>query len=310
MKRPSTTAVLLSLTLLPVAGSDNIRGQERVLETPENFRPYSDNSPWNSKIPAGPRIDPDSDRIIEYFTDKHNFTHISTDLWNPTIYFVDERTPLKKITVTRVMPRIFEAPIPIEAAVAPDTDGWLTVYDLSRRRDYGFWRFKNEDGKLTSSSGSMWDLDGAGILPLDGRGRGSGLPYAIGSIMYHEMKAGRIPHVLVACATGNSTRYRCPARKTDGYVDHPYAQQEGMRLQLHPDYDTSALPPDGKIVAAALKEYGVYIVDNGGAFVIKAENLLIKTRTDLWKTENLLSESCLKSIPLTAYRVLARWDGK
>jgi hypothetical protein len=124
--------------------------------------------------------------------------------------------------------------------------------------------------------------------------------------MHHEVKSGRIRHKLSACSPVNAYReYVYPACWTDGRT--PGGIPEGAVIQLDPrlDLDQFDLLPGEFAVARALQEYGVVIVDNGGAFAIYAEGLYGHPDKS-W--EGLLTNTSLSSIPGRHFRVLKLED--
>jgi len=82
-------------------------------------------------------------------------------------------------------------------------------------------------------------------------------------IRYDELKAGEIKHALRVTIKNSRKAYVAPAthyasRKTD-----PNLPRMGERLRLKASVDTSRFSPEVKIIAAALKKYGMLVADNG-----------------------------------------------
>lgn len=59
------------------------------------WRPFSPDSPWNTKVPANPAIDPDSDNLIRHFVASHEkwpWLHINMEEYSIPVYYVDSST--------------------------------------------------------------------------------------------------------------------------------------------------------------------------------------------------------------------------
>ena len=98
---------------------------------------------------------------------------------------------------------------------------------------------------------------------------------------------------------------------TDGKSTLPFAIPEGARLQLDPsltdaDFDRMGLDSAGKIIARALQEYGMILVDTSGSFKMYVEDLVNNPYArEAWTDPDLnLAKESLYSIPSTAFRVL------
>ncbi len=99
----------------------------------------------------------------------------------------------------------------------------------------------------------------------------------------------------------------------------PYAIPEGARLQLDPtltevDFDSIGLNRTGKIIARAMQEYGMFLVDTSGRTKLLVEDLTNNpSATQKWTDPELnLTDKTISNIPITSFRVLefppAYWD--
>jgi hypothetical protein len=102
-----------------------------------------------------------------------------------------------------------------------------------------------------------------------------------------------------------------PASKTDGDSTLPFAIPEGARLQLDPplaeeDFDQIGLNRTGKIIARALQEYAMVLVDHSGSFKPYLEDLTNNPyTTQKWTDPGLnLTKETIYGIPYTSFRVL------
>lgn len=94
--------------------------------------------------------------------------------------------------------------------------------------------------------------------------RGSSLTLASGIVTPQEVKTGTITHALAASIPASvvSKSFVFPSYSSDGSLTGGIP--EGARLVLDPNYDISGLTGLKKIVAQALKTYGMIIVDRTG----------------------------------------------
>lgn len=267
-------------------------------EAPAGWRPFSADSPWNTKIPADALIDPLSEILIEDFA-SYSPLAINMPIYSVATYYIDStKTPKKK-----VFP-YFEghygrgfAPgtrIPAPAfAVPPGPAGstaYLAMIDPAAGRA---WEMKQgaqdpETGYWGTSFGAEVDLKGTGVAApwmtapdtnLSASPRPSGVPLIAGLIRIDEIKAGHIDHALAiaypAPRTGSfvspaSMALEAPEATAPNLVGLPM----GARIQLDPAYDieNTNLTPAAKVIARALQEYGAIVVDQTGSTVLFAES--------------------------------------
>ena len=163
----------------------------------------------------------------------------------------------------------------------------------------------------TAGTVSVYNIQWDGT-PVMHSSRGSGIPAYAGLLRPWEIRQGRIEHVLAFGYTEPAAD-QCvfPASKTDGESSMHFAIPEGARLQLDPslteqDFDRLGLDPTAKIIARALQEYGMILVDDSGSFKIYVEDLINNPyATEQWTDTDLnLTKESIYNIPYTAFRVL------
>jgi hypothetical protein len=95
-----------------------------------------------------------------------------------------------------------------------------------------------------------------------------------------------------------------------------FAMPEGARLQLNPaltdaDFEAMGLSAAGKIVARALQQYGMFLIDTGGSPKIMAENLSDNTLYPLsWDDPDVqYTDDVIAGIPYSEFHVLALPQG-
>lgn len=267
-------------------------------DTPRSWRPFSADSPWNTRIPAGAASDRNSAILIDDLASRGAF-HLNIKDWSIPVYFVDaERTPKHDVGDSR--PGVFghgfgfprAIPIPDGAVASPPvgehSDNHLCIVDCEKNLEWGMWAArKDAQGRWFTGLGAVTDLSGTGVAPpwFDAqpemeahRARAGGFPLIAGLVLREEIAAGRIDHALVFaydhCRSGHFVPPASTAQVTQLEAIDTRGIPMGGRIQLDPawDVETSPLSPAGKIIARALQEYGAYCGDYAGANVLYAEN--------------------------------------
>jgi hypothetical protein len=100
-------------------------------------------------------------------------------------------------------------------------------------------------------------------------------------VRYDEVAAGRIDHAIRVTAPRTRDAYLWPARHSASDSNDPALRPMGLRLRLKSSVDTSPLPPQARIVAEAMKRYGVVLADNGSSWYISG------TPDDRWDNDAL-----------------------
>ena len=155
-------------------------------------------------------------------------------------------------------------PIPEDPTLHPsDTeyDKTLHIVDREGRFYYELYHYGiTPDGIVDATSVRAYDLDSNMIRGADGKLRRS--PTFQGTIKYEEIAAGRINHCIMA-ACNHTNGYTFPAAyaiEHDG-GDYPPV---GQRFRLKSSFDISGFKSHAKIIAQALKTYGLGVTDQHG----------------------------------------------
>src|SRR5262249_59440272 len=96
----------------------------------------------------------------------------------------------------------------------------------------------------------------------------AGLPVVPGLVRYEEVAAGRIDHAIRVTVPHSQNRYLWPARHAASSSFSTALPPMGLRLRLKSTVDTSRLPVQARVVAQAMKTYGVVVADNGSAWYL------------------------------------------
>lgn len=261
------------------------------------WRPFSNESPWNEKIPADAKTDPESQQLIDSLSLGGFLVNIKD--WSVPVYYVDSDTA-RMINVINSRPGVygigFAEPnrVPLlpwfvaSPPVGPNSDNHMCIVDTTKMVEWGMWATrKNKKGQWTTGLGAVTNLRGTGVAKpwyeqkreLDAaRARASGFPLIAGLIRPDEIKAGRIDHALVFAYPRARAEFLIPPASTAQVAfmqaNNRFGIPMGGRIQLDPsvNVDTLNLNRAGRIIARALQEYGAYCGDYAGATVLYADN--------------------------------------
>ena len=326
---------VLILGLIIFACKPNIKKTEQ----PVRHRFFSDDSFWNQPIPDNAETDSLSSYYISLLKTDPSKKNFGINLTNYTIpiYEVNKNTPKHKVGHYKLTSedksgwktnrdffghsKEFDAdsvPIPVEAYSSPGEDRHLAVIDWKTNTAWDMWAaVKQNDGTWRSNTGMKYSLNGNGVFNTDdleiengesvhfhGPGRAAGVPIIAGLILLDEVKAGEIKHKIAAATHFNAFQeFVFPAAWTDGMLEEGIP--EGAVIQLDPKLDLSRfdLLPGEIVIAKALQNYGMVVVDNAGASVLYGE-FQDKLRNKSWEGIAREWSGGITDIPLDNYRVI------
>lgn len=160
-------------------------------------------------------------------------------------------------------------PIPIPSGVTPEAcaDGHLSIVDVCRCRAFDFWNVDSVSSSgITTAIIAQMSLYGSGYkLDGDSSARGSGVPLADTAVRAEEVYYG-IFHAIGLTLPGRAAAdVQVPASHTDGSLDSSHLGY-GDRICLRTTFAESGSVGRVNIIRA-LKQYGAFIVDQGGVTV-------------------------------------------
>ncbi len=165
-------------------------------------------------------------------------------------------------------------PIPRDALVEggrnSSGDRHVLVVDTGTCKLYEMWdSHPAADGSWHAGSGAVFDLRGnilrpAGLTSADA----AGLPVVPGLVRYEEVAAGRIDHAIRITVPRTQRRYVWPARHFASSNTDAALPPMGLRLRLKAGADIGRLPAQVRVIAQAMKTYGVIVADNGSAWYV------------------------------------------
>jgi hypothetical protein len=159
--------------------------------------------------------------------------------------------------------------VPIEGGRQSTGDRHVIVVDRANCRDYELFDAHPLNGGRSwrAGSGAIFNLRSNHLRPAGWTSAdAAGLPILPGLARYDEVKRGSIDHALRFTAKCTAPRYVYPARHEAGSC--AAGPPMGLRVRLKANVDISKLPYQARVVAVALKRYGMILADNGSPWYI------------------------------------------
>jgi len=161
--------------------------------------------------------------------------------------------------------------VPIEGGYRSSGDRHVIVVDRSTCTDYElFAAYPHGGGRSwTAGSGAIFNLRSDHLRPAGWTSAdAAGLPILPGLARYSDVAAGSIDHALRFTAPCTAARYVYPARHEASSCHAANLPPMGLRVRLRANVDISGLPYQARVVAQALKTYGMILADNGSPWFI------------------------------------------
>lgn len=156
----------------------------------------------------------------------------------------------------------------------PALDHHMIVIIEEERKAYEV--FQADTANNRAGSGAVWDLDSDNMRPWGWTSAdASGYPVHVGIVTLDEVLSGRIEHALRVTVPRTWSNKNNASHSTDGVPDAVPSPQfrpaMGERYRLRADYDISGYGPQARVVLQAIKEFGLFVCDNGMAWGITGE---------------------------------------
>jgi hypothetical protein len=166
-------------------------------------------------------------------------------------------------------------PIPrnvrIEGGPNSSGDRHVIIVDRSNCKDYELFAAYPSagGGRWHAGSGAIFNLRSNHLRPAGWTSAdAAGLPILPGLARYDEVRRGVIDHALRFTAAYTAPYYVYPARHQASTRSGFYPPM-GLRVRLKAAVNISRLPYQARIVAQALKTYGLILADNGSPWFIQ-----------------------------------------
>jgi hypothetical protein len=161
--------------------------------------------------------------------------------------------------------------VPIEGGPSSTGDRHVIVIDRDSCRDYELYDAYPQRGGAAwhAGSGAIFNLRSDRLRPPGWTSAdAAGLPILPGLARYDEVVRGVIAHALRFTAPRTRAAYVYPARHFASSSNDPSLPPMGLRVRLRASIDVSHLPRQARIVAEALRRYGLILADNGSPWYI------------------------------------------
>jgi hypothetical protein len=160
-------------------------------------------------------------------------------------------------------------PIPARPLTEGGSDHHVLIVDRDACRLYELGGVTRSGGRWHAWAGAIWNLRSNAVRPAGWTSAdAAGLPILPGLARYDEVAAGAIDHALRFTAERTRRAYVSPARHYASDLTDPALPPMGLRVRLKGSVDTRSLPPQARIVAEALKRYGMILADNGSSWYV------------------------------------------
>jgi hypothetical protein len=161
--------------------------------------------------------------------------------------------------------------VPIEGGAQASGDRHVIVVDRSSCVDYELFAAYPQNGgvRWTAGSGAIFNLRSDRLRPAGWTSAdAAGLPILPGLVRYDEVAGGAIDHALRFTAPRTRRAYVYPARHFASSSSDPSLPPMGLRVRLKANVRLAGLPRQARVVALALKRYGMLLADNGSPWYI------------------------------------------
>jgi len=254
------------------------------------WRPYSDASPFNRRVPADAPVVSNSSAIVKRWASfsinepkfEAGTSGTSYDYEHP-IYYSLPTDPVYTVRCTESWGTCevegMQVRIPAQAKPAAGGDGHLAVIDPLSGWEYDFWQVASKPvagGTLKVSWGGRTAIGTADADGLDSNATAAHFGLAAGVIRPEELAAGEINHALFMVSNCTNGRSVAPAGSGTGRscssigLSNTNAPAMGQHFVLdmsHAEINSLDAPAWQKTILRAMADYGLYVGDTGGGFV-------------------------------------------
>jgi len=242
---------------------------------------FPGDNPWNQDISGAP-VDPNSAALIASIGASTGLHPDFGTVWNGApngIPYIVVTGSQRKIPVSFTYADESDAgpyPIPGDAPIegGPNANGDRHVIVIDRDNWMLYELFsaypQNNGANWRAGSGAIFNLNSNTLRPAGWTSAdAAGLPIFPGLVRYDEVVEQKvIRHALRFTCSVTRRAYVHPARHFASNRTEANLPPMGMRVRLKTSYDISTFPAEVQVILTALKKYGMFVADNGGAWYI------------------------------------------
>jgi len=239
-------------------------------------------SVWNQKVDKLPAA-ADSAGVIAEIGGGSVHADFGSGLWDnsrigiPYVVVHGKTTPKSTLTFEYAHEsdgRRYPIPagVPIEGAPGHLNEGdrHALILDRDTCRLYELYALQRSRGRWAAGSGAVWNLRSNALRPAGWTSAdAAGLPILPGLARWSgDASTGRIDHALRFTVQRTRRAYVYPARHFASSSTDPALPPMGLRVRLKASVNISRLPKQARIVAQAMKTYGMILADNGSNWYV------------------------------------------
>jgi hypothetical protein len=240
-------------------------------------------NPWNQKVERLPVAANSAELIASMGTGAAVHADFGGGLYNgsrigiPYVVVHGESTPKSRVTF-QYADESDKGPYPIPAGVpvegypqhADQGDRHVLIVDRDACRLYELSGMSKVNGRWSGWSGATWSLRSNAVRPAGWTSAdAAGLPILPGLARWEgDAATGAIKHALRFTAERTRRAYVYPARHYASSSTDPALPPMGLRVRLKASVKIASLPPQARIVAQAMKTYGLILADNGSNWYV------------------------------------------
>lgn len=321
--------------------------EDRTVPTLLGNQLFPDDNPWNQPIANAP-LASNSSAIINNILTRYGDGRLhpdfgqnyrtSSDLYGiPYNVVHGNSVPRVSVVIDAYADEsdLLSVPIPANVVLEGDLqngprvgvnnrgDSHLLIYDVDNNIAYEFYRAsrpsENADGKWHADQQSVWDMktntfrtlgytsaDAAGLAILPGLVRpDEGLPVSQGGqgVINHAIRFTLQNAIIL-------DQFLYPASHTanPGNTNAAIQPPMGARFRLKSTFDVSTLNPQSRVIAQAMKDYGMIVADNGSNFFFSGASSSVDASNGLtltWDDDDIQdSLRGLKSLHFSDFEVV------
>ena len=234
---------------------------------------------WNRRVDGAP-VDPRSDQYMAGMSAEGRFLH--PDFGGNGEYGI----PWVAVPGSQPkVPMIFDYaedsdpgpyPIPPDAPIEGGSEPWgdrhVLVLDRDNCRLYETFDTWPHGAGWRAGSGAIFDLRSNALRPRYlTSADAAGLPILPGLIRLDEVAAGQIKHALRFTVRRTQRAFVHPATHFASPHTDPSLPPMGLRVRLKQDFDISSFGQTARVILTAMKEYGMFMADNGADWFVTGE---------------------------------------
>jgi len=262
-----------------VTGASSVTGQSSVPGAP-NCPIFPPDNPWNQRVERLPVARGSARLIAAIGLDDPvhpDFGTVYNGAPNGIPYVVvskrTRRVPVSFQYASQSDGHDYPLPpgVPIEGGTRSTGDRHVIVVDRDTCTDYELYAaYPHGNGRRwTAGSGAIFNLRSDRLRPAGWTSAdAAGLPILPGLARYDEVARGSIDHALRFTAPCTARAYVYPARHAASTCSGAGLPPMGLRVRLRAGVNVSGLPYQARVVAQALKVYGLILADNGSPWYV------------------------------------------